>query len=171
MGGTLVSGKVRVRPPRSARFLDLGAVAGLPVGTQIDATNGVVELTSALGPRPVAFRAQARAQRARFSGGIFTIRQARRSASVTLALSGPELRRCGRAHTPVRRLWAEGRGRFVTKGRYAEAGSRNGRWLTEDRCASTRVSVTRGRVTARDTTRNRTKVVRKGGAFTVRKSR
>jgi hypothetical protein len=87
---------------------------------------------------------------------------------VTLALSGPELRRCNRrGRAPVRRLLADGAGRFLTKGRYATATSRNGRWLTEDRCASTRIRALRGAVTVRDTVPAKTKTLRRGRAITV----
>ena len=78
LGGMLVSGEVRVKPPRGGRYLDLGGGAGLPVGTQVDATDGVLELLIPTGPRPVALPAGV--QRARLSGGVFTIRKAKRSA-------------------------------------------------------------------------------------------
>jgi hypothetical protein len=169
LGGKLLVGKVVVRPPRSNTFIDLGAAAGLPVGTEIDVRNGVIELTSALGLGPIPFAARARTQRMRLSQGVFTIRQARRSAPITLVLSGPELARCrGRAGKGVRRLRAEGGGRFVVKGRYAESSSRSGRWLTEDRCGFTRVRVTRGPALVTDTVRRKTRLVGTGRAHTVR---
>ena len=124
---------------------------------------------AALGPQPVPLPSAARrkTQSARVSGGIFTIRQARRSSTVTLVLSGPQLKRCPRGKG-VRRLWVDANGRFQSKGRHADATSTGGRWLTEDRCGSTKVKVKRGNVSVRATGRGKTKLVRKGRALTVR---
>jgi hypothetical protein len=166
LGGQLVSGSVRVKPPRSGKYLDLGGAAGLPVGTQVDATDGVLELLIPTGPRPVALPAGVR--RARLSRGVFTIRKAKRSGAVTLELTGTELRRCSRRPKSARRLLADTTGQLRVKGRYAETASRNGRWLTEDRCSSTRVSVTRGTAAVRDTARKKTATLRKGRTRTVR---
>ena len=174
VGGKRISGVVKVKPPGGGQYTDLGAEAVLPIGTQVDATKGVIELISAVGPNAKLARASAkRTQRARFSKGIFTIRQTRRSALVTLVLSGPELRGCGHAsaRNKVRRLWGDGKGRFRTKGKYAAGTIRGARWLTEDRCGSTRVKVTRGRVTVRDLARKRTRVARAGHSVTVRAKR
>ncbi len=162
--GKLLTGKVLVKPPRSNTFIDLGAAAGLPVGTQIDARAGEIELTTAVRSRRARTSAT---RRARFSGGVFTIRQARAWSPVTVALSGNELRRCRRDGKAARRLWADGAGGFVTHGRYASASSRNGRWLTEDRCTSTRISAARGRVTVRDSFRERARTVRAPRALTI----
>ena len=166
LGGRLVSGTVRVKPPRSGKYLDLGGGAGLPVGTQVDATQGVLDLLIPTGPRPVALPAGVR--RARLSGGVFIIRKAKRSGAVTLELTGTELRRCGRRPKPARRLLADTAGPLRVKGRYAETTSRNGRWLTEDRCTSTRVKVSHGSVALRDPARGKTTTLRKGRARTVR---
>ena len=77
----------------------------------------------------------------------------KRSALVTLALSGPELKGCARASAAakakVRRLWGDGKGRFRTKGKFAAGTVRGTKWLTEDRCGSTKIHVTRGRVAVR----------------------
>jgi hypothetical protein len=99
---------------------------------------------------------------------VFTIRKAKRSGAVTLELTGPELRRCGRRPRSARRLLADTTGQLRVTGRYAETSSRNGRWLTEDRCRSTRVSVTRGTAAVRDSVRKKTATLRKGRTRTVR---
>ncbi len=166
LGGRLVTGDVRVRPPGSGKYLDLGGGAGLPVGTQVDATDGVLELLIPTGPRPVALPAAVR--RARLSRGVFTIRKAKRSGAVLLELTGAELRRCGRRPKSARRLLADTRGQLSVKGRYAVSTSRKGRWLTEDRCASTRVAVSRGSAAVRDSARRKTTTLRKGRSRTVR---
>jgi hypothetical protein len=53
-------------------------------------------------------------------------------------------------------------------GRFASASSRDGRWLTEDGCTSTRVAVARGRAAVRDLAGGRKRTVRKGRAVTIR---
>jgi hypothetical protein len=177
LGGQLVSGTIKVKLPHGGGFIDLGDTAGLPVGTIVDATDGVIELTSAVASKAKFASASARKlQHARFRDGIFTIRQGKRSALVTLVLSGPELKRCGAgasaaAKKKVRRLWGDGKGRFRTKGKYAAGTVRGTKWLTEDRCGSTRVKVARGRVAVRDLVRRKTRVVRAGRSLTVRARR
>ena len=171
-GGQILSGTIKVKLPNGGGFIDLGAAAALPV----DATDGVIELSSAVQAEAKFASASARkVQRARFRDGIFTIRQGRRSALVTLVLSGPELRSCSRASASakkkVRRLWGDGKGRFRTKDKFAAGTVRGTKWLTEDRCGSTRVKVTRGRVAVQDLVRKRTRVVRAGRALTVRARR
>jgi hypothetical protein len=109
----------------------------------------------------------AKTQRARFSGGVFTIRQKKGARLVTLVLSGRELRRCPKSG--VRRLQGDGKGAFAVKGRFAAAAVRSGRWLTEDRCGATTVKVQRGSAKVRDLVRKRTKTVRAGRSLTVRK--
>jgi hypothetical protein len=166
LGGRLLSGEVRVRPPRSGGYIDLGGGAGLPVGTQVDTTDGVLELVIPTGPRPVALPAGLR--RARLSRGVFTIRRAKRSGAVTIELTGKELRRCGLRPKSARRLLADTTAKLRIKGRYAQSTSRNARWLTEDRCTSTRVKVSRGRVALRDSVRRKNTTVREGRIRTVR---
>ena len=176
LGGRILSGTIKVKLPGGGTFIDLGSAAGLPVGTQVDATNGVIELSSAVLPKAKFASASARkVQRARFHDGIFTIRQGKRSALVTLALSGPELKGCARASAAakkkVRRLWGDGKGRFRTRGTFAAGTVRGTKWLTEDRCGSTRIKVTRGRVAVQDLVRKKTRLVRAGRSLTVRARR
>jgi hypothetical protein len=110
----------------------------------------------------------ARTQRARFSGGVFTIRQKKGAALVTLQLSGTELRRCP-TKAAVRRLDGDGKGAFAIQGRFASAAARSGRGSVEDRCAATAVKVRRGSATVRDLVRKRTRTLRAGRSLTVRK--
>jgi hypothetical protein len=167
-------GAVRVRLPGARRYVPLAAGASVPVGSVLDARRGKVELTAAadLGGRT---------QTARFTGGVFAVRQVRAARPVTeLALTGGDFRSCrrGRARSgaraaakrrrAVRRLWGSGRGRFRTRGRHASATVRGTVWTVEDRCDGTLVRVTRGVVAVYDRRRNRTKLVRAGRATLVR---
>ena len=45
----------------------------------------------------------------------------------------------------VRRLWAQGKGRFRTRGRYSAAAVRGTNWLTADRCDGTLTPSSRAR--------------------------
>ncbi|HEX6025612.1 MAG TPA: Calx-beta domain-containing protein [Solirubrobacter sp.] len=166
LGAQVLSGDVSVRLPKTKVPVDLGGGAVLPVGTVVDATKGTIELVSAVASAKVRVSA-AKTQRARFSGGVFTIRQTRRSALVTLVLSGRELRRCPKA--AVRRLQGDGKGTFAVQGRFAATTVRSGRWLTEDRCRATSVKVQRGSAKVRDLVRKRTRTVRAGHSLTIRK--
>jgi Tol biopolymer transport system component len=166
LGAQVLSGDVSVRLPKTKVPVDLGRGAMLPVGTVVDATKGTIELVSAVATAKVRLSA-AKTQRARFSGGVFTIRQKRGSALVTLVLSGRELRRCPKA--AVRRLQGDGKGAFAVQGRFAAATVRSGRWLTEDRCRATTVKLQRGSAKVRDLVRKRTRTVRAGRSLTIRK--
>ena len=45
---------------------------------------------------------------------------------------------------------------------------RGTKWLTEDRCDRTRISVRRGRVSVRDFIKKKTKLIKAGGSYTAR---
>ena len=79
-----ISGKVYVRRPATTALLELGAVAALPVGTEIDARKGRVRLTAA------ATRGKA-AHRAEFFGGMFVVTQAADDVVDLRAQRGPRL--------------------------------------------------------------------------------
>jgi hypothetical protein len=70
-----------------------------------------------------------------------------------------------------RRLRANARGRFRSRGRYSAATVRGTIWLTEDRCDGTLTKVTRGRVAVRDFRRKRTVIVRAGKRYLARAPR
>ena len=71
----------------------------------------------------------------------------------------------------VRRLWGDGKGRFRTRGRHGAATVRGTKWLTEDRCNSTKISVKRGTVVVRDFVKRKNKIVKKGQSYVVRKKK
>jgi hypothetical protein len=95
------------------------------------------------------------------------MRQRRGASLVELRLAG-DAPRCGRA-TSSRRLVADVRGRFRTRGRVATATALSAGWVTEDRCDGTLVRVTRGVVRVRDERRGRTIRVHAGGRVLVRR--
>ena len=71
----------------------------------------------------------------------------------------------------MRRLWGDGKGRFRTRGRHGAATVRGTKWLTEDRCTSTKVSVKRGTVLVRDFVKKKNKIVKKGQSYVARATR
>jgi hypothetical protein len=135
-------------------FVALKGAANVPIGSTVDVEEGTVTLTSA------ASLKGKRTQRARFSSGVFTIRQRRSSTPVTdlLLRSAPYASTCrgtaGRAGSGRRlgRLRSSGEGRFRVRGLFAVATMRGTVWLTEDRCDGTLTKVTKGKVAVFDRT-------------------
>ena len=163
-----VSGTVKVRLAGTNRFVALNSVRDVPMGSEIDARKGVVELVSVAsdGGAP---------QSARFSEGIFRVSQ---SGAVTV-LTLTEKLSCGTAgkastaakKTKKRRLWGDGKGRFRTKGEYSSATVRGTKWLVADTCTTTLTRVVRGKVQVRDFVKRKTVIVKAGGRYTARKRR
>ena len=158
-----VSGVVRVRLPRSNRFVALSSLDDVPLGATIDTKRGVVELAS---------RSRSGAiERIRLDGGWFRVTQ--NGSTTDFSLNEP-LAPCGRARAAQkkpksRRLWGDGRGRFRTRGRYSAATVRGTRWLVQDTCAGTLTRVTQGSVIVRHG--HRAILVRAGKRYLARRPR
>jgi dipeptidyl aminopeptidase/acylaminoacyl peptidase len=162
-----VKGRVRVRVP-GAGFVALEEAGQVPVGSTFDTRKGTVALT--LG----ASRTTGKTQTGRFSGGKFITRQSRRDPLTELRLTGGGFNRCSAkgasaaARKPSRRLFANGRGRFRTRGRNSTATVRGTKWLTKDTCAGTLTLVQQGSVVVRDLVKRRTVLVKAGGRYLAR---
>jgi len=171
-----LSGSIRVKAPGARTYSPLAAGANLPVGTLVDARAGKIVLQSAR-------NARGRTQNGTFWGGVFQIRQGRKSKGMTdLHLRGGGFGRCGtRAGTSVlahesggkrrvvRRLWGKDKhSRFRTHGRDSVATVRGTKWVTTDRCDGTQTLVTQGKVLVRDLHRKRSVMVRAGHAYLAR---
>lgn len=160
-----VSGTVLLRPRGQRDFVRAEAPTRIANGSVIDARHGEVRLV-------VARDATGATDSARFWAGRFEFRQTGGGRPLTtLRLRGGSFKRCRRKarravasaavkrkrrrRQSLRRLWGDGEGRFRTEGRYGAATVRGTRWLTEDRCRSTRILVRRGVVEVRDLTRRR----------------
>ncbi len=167
-----VSGKVRVRTPGGAGFVDLEGTEGIPMGSTVDTTQGVVELTSLA-------RKGGKPQKAQFYEGVFKVTQ---SGSVTQLALTEALASCGSARgagasaaakkkPKKRHLWGDGKGSFRTTGKYSSATVRGTKWLVEDSCAGTRTRVVRGTVTVRDNVRHKTVIVKAGKSYLARARR
>jgi hypothetical protein len=69
------------------------------------------------------------------------------------------------AATRRTRLFARGRGRFRTRGRYGSGTKRGTVFLTEDRCDGTLFKVTEGQIAVRDFVTGKTIIVKAGGRY------
>ena len=178
-----VSGRVFVKlPAGSARssqaapkgFVPLIQAAQLPVGTTFETSNGRVKLES------TANASGSQTQTLQAYAGRFQVVQRRARQPITeMVLKGGSFRGCpatGKGASAarsrgrrVRRVWADGKGRFRTRGRYSSATVRGTTWLTEDRCNGTLTTVARrprtNRVAVTDRIRRRTVTLRAGQSY------
>jgi hypothetical protein len=179
---------VKLPPARAGRsllqdsgFVPLKGVAGLPVGSVVDARNGSLAIRAAANSRR-ATDPRLKAHQARLAAGVFRIRQARnrrrpgRKIPTDFVLASGERaeRVCvgGTRKRPrkrvVRRLTVTGKGVFRTVGGASVAVGRGATWITTDRCDGTLTEVGRGKVRVRDHRRKRTVLVRAGRGFFVK---
>jgi hypothetical protein len=163
-------GVLFVRKPGSSTFKVLESGSQLPMGTEVDASQGSIALTSALPSGGV--------QTGEFGGGRFVIRQGRRGY-VDLYLRGPVCQRAkakdsfsvARAsrRKPKRRLWGSDHGgRFRTHGKNSHATVRGTRWVVGDSCAGTLTRVSSGQVVVRDSVRRKNVVLDAGERYLAR---
>ncbi len=170
-----VSGLVRVRLPGTNTFVLLSTLRQVPFGTIIDATNGVVSITTA-GPHGGT-------QTGEFYDGEFVLTQGAKGV-VLATLTGGSYSNCPTAserghlaHTSsthssgkhvVRKLWANAHGNFTTKGTYAAGAVQGTEWLTEDLCDGTLIKVTRDKVKVTNLINHHTVEVTTGHSYLVR---
>jgi hypothetical protein len=165
-------------------FIPLTQAGKIPVGSQLETTNGRVLVESA------ASQTIGAVQRAQFYFGRFTVLQRRAARPITdIVLKGGTFRGCPSTRSAgadtsqrrrsrrsrVRRVWGDGRGRFRTRGRYSSAAVRGTKWIVEDRCDGTLTRVARrprsSRVVVRDFVRRRSVTVRAGRSYLAAKRR
>lgn len=165
MNAAPVVGTVLVKLPGTDQFIPLSAASQLPVGTQIDATQGRVELTAA--------RSGGLTDTSQFYEGVFEIGQQTPDAITELRLvlgdfsvcTLPALAATEANKRPIRRVWGSGKGKYRTRGRYSSATVRGTVWKTEDRCDGTLTTVTEGSVMVRDFGRKKDVVVPTGKSY------
>jgi sugar lactone lactonase YvrE len=75
------------------------------------------------------------------------------------------------AATKRRRLFARGRGRFRTRGRYGSGTKRGTEFLTEDRCDGTLFKVREGQIAVRDFVTGKTIIVKAGERYFARQGK
>jgi hypothetical protein len=170
-----VKGAVLVKVPRSGSgaaspgYVRLDELSQVPIGSTFDTTHGTVKLSVSAGGN--------RVQSGSFSGGKFTTRQSLRNPLTELRMTGGGLNACpkqpGRragaaARTRSRRLFANVRGRFRTRGRHSTATVRGTKYLVKDTCKGTLTMVQSGVVTVRDLRKHRTIKLKKGQRYFAR---
>jgi hypothetical protein len=163
---------------KGVSFVPLSEARQVPVGSFFDTRRGTVRLQSATD------RAGTR-QTGTFLKSLFQVRQSRqlRTKGLTdLILKGSSFNRCrtvgrGKGATAavdrrtIRRLRANAKGRFRTRGRNSSATVRGTIWDIADRCDGTLTRVSRGRVVVRDFRRKRNIVLRSGKSYLARAPR
>jgi streptogramin lyase len=156
-----ISGAIFVRTPDATTFSSLSGARRVPVGTEVEASNGKVSLTASSGQQGV------------FYEGRFVILVSQPGV-IVLQLSGSSFKNCRNARTlasaekprpPRRRLWGRAKGKFRTRGRYSITSVRGTTWLTADSCDGTVARVTGGTVGVTDLLRGRQVVVRTGKSY------
>ncbi len=165
-------GRIFIRTPGSNRSEELSDERSIPVGSEINAKRGEVQLETAAD-------SSGSPQLGKFSGGKFVMRQKRTRKPVTdLVLTGGQLNRrtCGRGGRRAqaagrragRRLFGNARGRFRTRGRHSTATVRGTVWLIKDSCNATTVRVSKGVVLVRDLVKKRNIRLRAPRSYTAR---
>jgi Bacterial Ig domain/RTX calcium-binding nonapeptide repeat (4 copies)/Divergent InlB B-repeat domain len=165
VNATPIAGDVLVKVAGTPQFVPLSVPRLVPVGSQLDATKGRVELTAA--------RAGGITDTSQFYDGTFQLSQPTPTALAELRLvlgdfsvcSLPSFTAADKNKRRVRRVWGSGKGKFRTRGRYSSATVRGTVWKTEDRCDGTLTQVQEGSVTVRDIGRKKDIVVRAGKSY------
>jgi hypothetical protein len=154
-----VHGRVLVRVRGSHRFVPLRAVTNLPLGSELDTTDGVAHVfftTSRAGRTATAVASQGRfvtgQDRTTYRGqypGVLRLSGPLHGCRAPRARASSPLAAAARFDNVGRRVRVHARGRIKTKGRYGAAIVRGTIWTTVDRCPSdprpgTLVSVARG---------------------------
>ena len=181
-------GTVLVKVPGSRRYVRLGRLAAVPLGSRVDARKGRVFLTAEVDARTGA------TQTAAFYAGVFVVTQSTgRTPVLQVALAGGSFAGCvptspvarhilgaaavaapfalvarKRSRRSVRKLWGKGKGDFRTKGRRSSGTVRGTWWLVEDLCDSTYTRVRQGTVDVRDYRRHKTVRLRAGKRYLYR---
>ena len=164
-----VSGLVRIKKPGSPTFETVGSNIQIPFGTIVDATQGKVTITTV--------DAGGATQSVTFYSGEFKITQAK-DGSALATLQGGSFSSCPKAKhrrhgrkasaarkKRVRKLWAEGHGKYSTKGNYATGAALGTRWVTEDFCEGTLIRVVLHRVFVTDLVTHRHLTVKAGHSY------
>jgi hypothetical protein len=152
-----IDGDVLISEPGEATFVRLDETTVVPVGTEVDATEGTVRMTSET--------ADGGSQTGEFSQGGFEVAQQRGSTEVTLALRGGDFSKCRTNEAKrdrstvggpvIRKLFVDAEGEFRTRGRFAAATIRGTRFTAVDACFGTLTDVAEGAVVVSDLTANK----------------
>jgi streptogramin lyase len=157
-----ISGAVFVRAPDSTTFVSFSGSHRVPVGTEVEASNGRISITASSG------------QHGDFYKGRFLILVPPSQPNVIeLDLSGSSFKNCRQSRVlasaqdppPRRRLWGHAKGKFLTRGRYSVTSVRGTTWLTTDSCGGTVARVTSGTIQVADLLRNKQVLIPRGRSY------
>jgi Ca2+-binding RTX toxin-like protein len=179
----LKRGVIYVRRPGTTASVPLDPTRPVPVGSMLDATRGTLTLTVAA-PGTVRAAQAGATQTADFTGSRFVVDQTPGTGLTELKMTGGNFAACGAtsrsaprgtafaaaSRKRVRSLWGSGHGRFTTRGKNSSATVRGTIWRVTDRCDGTLTTVSRGVVMVTDHARHRTRVVRAGQSYLVRRA-
>ncbi len=164
-------GTILVRVPGSRRYVPIGSLTEIPVGSIVDARKGRARITvevdartgrtqSSLfydwffrvlqtkGAKPIT---EARLVKGSFANCTLKAAARRTSASADAGLRAQSAAvKRKKSKRKVRHLWGRGNGSFRTGGKRSAATVRGTWWLVEDRCDATLTRVKVGRVDVRD---------------------
>ncbi len=185
-------GDVKIQLPGSEEWVTLTEGQTVPMGSTVDATEGLVEVVAEA-------NTTGERQNALVFGSVFKVDQTQPAGEpapiVDLVMKGGDFDSCKAAKKDddgddaqptaraaaaskkrgkagiVRGLWASGKGRFRTRGRHSSATVRGTRWATVDRCHSTTVKVFEGVVDVMDFELDRVFTVRAGERHVARGNR
>jgi hypothetical protein len=162
----VVSGVVKVKVPGSNTFVTVSDPSQIPLGSQIDASKGVVAIQ-------VAADNKGKTQTGNFSQGTFTMSQDKTAKPITTMTLSNALSCSAKvgaaAKAKTRKLFGDtNKGRFRTRGRHATATVRGTQWLTKDSCDKTTVTVKRGTVIVRDLVKRKNVTVKAPHSYTAR---
>jgi Ca2+-binding RTX toxin-like protein len=173
---TPVNGSLQMSPTGIVRRVPLQDKVVLPLRSIVDTVAGQVKVASAPTTRKI--------ETVTLEDGAFKITQTTAKTAITqFALQGGDFNVCptaaGRRASAaagkkastktVRTLWANGKGKFRTKGRYASATVRGTKWQTVDRCDGTLIKVERGAVSVRDLVKKKTVTVKAGDTYLAKR--
>jgi DNA-binding beta-propeller fold protein YncE len=164
----VVRGKVFIKLPAGSAgasgnaaqgggFVPLTEARTVPVRSILDTTAGTVKLTAAR-------NRAGKTQSGQFAAGVFQVLQSRKQSQkglTELRLKGSSFSPCRSARgaraesaalsrRTIRRLRANAKGRYRTRGRHSAATVRGTKWTVADRCDGTLTTVKRGKVEVRD---------------------
>ena len=184
-------GKLLVRVPGSRRYVPIGSLTEIPLGSIIDARKGRARITSEVDARTGKtqsslfydwfFRVlqtkgskpftEARLVKGSFAGCTPKRKTSAKSSALETGLrvqSAATKKRAKRSKRKIRQLWGHGSGNFRTGGKRSAATVRGTWWLVTDRCDGTLTRVKVGRVDVRDFRLKKTIKLRAGKRFIYR---
>jgi hypothetical protein len=175
-----VDGTTTVKSKSGGSSLTLNSDENVPIDSVVNTTSSEVLLT-------VEPETTGGVDRTALSQGPFAIRQVTtktkpitelvlkdlppRCSTKKARAKGSMFQKLARASATRRRLFARGRGRFRTRGRYGSGTKRGTIFLTEDRCDGTLFKVTEGQIAVRDFVTGKTIIVKAGGRYFARQGK